>query len=233
MPVYDNHELIFHHVPKTGGRAFCRWLGDDGNSADVWNGHHRAGLVMGELMKNRIANGRRLTYVRVAINRHPLDRFRSAWHWIIRNDLVGTRFGHLFRDINECILHNDFESLIWHRSALHFRPIQWWYTERPELDSTYAGDSEDELTWAPSHVRPVLVIPHVFLDFDNLADDCNRFRDLVGLDVAGDFVFSTNPYDRSISPQAQRRFEQVFEKDIGLYHYFRDHRSMDNFESIY
>ena len=223
MPVYDRHKLVFHHLPKTGGTAFCRWLGDDGTQADGWNGHHQVGQMARRLWDKRIEDGPRYLYTSVAINREPLDRFRSAWHWIKRNGLVGNSFKHLFEDLNVCLLHPDLESLIWHRNALHFRPIEWWYSDN--------GDRPDQLRWSPFQ-KPKLVLPDVILDFNNLAAESNRFRDLLGFKTDSDFVASNSSYERgNLSFEAIRRFEAVFARDYSLYNYLKTNLSLEVFKN--
>ena len=196
MPVYDDHKLIFHHVPKTGGRAINAWLG----GSQELEGHMPIHSAMKYLDSRRASGyGYRLAFPSFTVIRDPFDRIRSAWMHHKRNEISTTNdWPHLFeRDFESALLHDDFQKLMRDTMrSVHFYPLSWMFVENGKLS-----------------------IPDISLDFDNLERDTDLLAERFELWV-DPFVFSPTLYDtHAVSHRAMEKFRWLYREDYDIIAY--------------
>ena len=195
MPVYDRHKLLFHHVPKTGGRAVDKWLG----GADANLGHVAVWIAVQELQMRAYSAGEgyRLAFPSFTIVRDPVDRIRSGWMHHKREERNTLKdWPHLFdRSFEEAVLHDDFIKLLHDgMRSVHFYPLSWMFSKK--------GGS--------------LFLPHLSLDFNNLERDASLLAEQFSLDVEP-FIFSATQYERSaLSPRAMEKFRWLYRSDYEI-----------------
>jgi len=200
MPIYDRHKLIFHHVPKTGGRAIESWLG----GADAHPGHLAAWILRQELEIRSYSAGEndRLAFPSFTIIRDPVDRIRSAWMHHKRESRETLQdWPHLFDcSFESAILHDDFTNLLRDgMRSVHFFPLSWMF----------------------SKTGGALFLPDISLDFNNLEGDCSRLAERFSLDV-DPFVFSSTEYEKlPLGRKAMKKFRWLYNTDYKIIPHLR------------
>lgn len=194
MPVYDDHKLVFHHVPKTGGRAIDRWLG----GADSLKGHVAVWISDSKLRSRAFSGeGYRLGFPSFTIVRDPVDRIRSGWmHHKREGRATLAEWPHLFDcSFEGAVLHDDFAKLLHDdMRSVHFYPLSWMFSKK--------GGS--------------LFLPHLSLDFNNLERDTSLLVERFSLDV-DPFIFSPTQYDRRpLSSVAMEKFKWLYRSDYDI-----------------
>jgi len=195
LPIYYKHDLLFTHVPKTGGTAVDRWLG----GADNYHGH-----VPLNYMYAVLPHPQKHLYQKFTILRDPVDRIRSAWnHHVRKNTPLLKKYPAVFeKGFENGLLSSQYEEMItdeYSMIAIHFLPIDWLF----RIDKTRAHN------------------PGIVINFDNLQDEVYDFAEKVKLKITEPFIVRQSNYDRKpLSTHAQQRFDYLYREETILYDYY-------------
>jgi len=213
LPLFDKHKLIFHHVPKTGGRAITEWLGGGDahvghlpvmfmhNQLDIWD-HAGKGILPD-----------RKNYNTFSIMRSPMERIRSGFEHIKANDITSFSDNTLLKlefekdfdgDFNDFLLSDNLKDIILSKNATLLRPLTWMFCD----------NSKDPK-------NPVIYAPDFILSFDNLDEDTVYLNEKLNLNIATKFKLKRSIYQPIVlSARAYKRAQRAWAYDFKIYEFF-------------
>jgi len=213
MPFFEKHELIYHPIPKTSGRAISEWLGE----ADAHIGHLpvvgiEQQLELWDSKKFKFLPDRK-TYRSFSIMRSPEERIRSAFEHIkstpleskCQNGNLRKQYQKAFSgNFNDFLLSEDILEIIMSKNSTLLYPLTWMF----------CSDSGNVKT-------PVVLSPDFVLDFDNLEDDTGLMVEKLKLDVELKFKFKRTPREiETLSNVAYTKLRYLWNWDFKIYDFF-------------
>lgn len=129
MRLFDNSNIVFVHIPKTGGQSVVSSFGMEHRSSDH--------TINSEVDKSLLGDD----YIRFCVVRDPLKRFVSAYRYSVymtpkNPDMPVRKFikeRNLVSDVNafvEAIRDENFQI----KKAFHFRPQQYYISKtKPQI----------------------------------------------------------------------------------------------------
>jgi hypothetical protein len=220
MPIFYKHKLIFHHIPKTAGKAITQWLGP----ADEHIGHLPI-VQLEEIKKNfkkqQLTNVKWGDYTTFTVLREPLDRIRSSFEHIKRSKNVNDQNGFLRNsflreftgDFNDFLLSPNLFNIVTSEHAMLLRPMTWMFFE---------GD-------ARKPKEALCHTPDIVLDFNNLELDCNSMTKKLGLELPKFIAKKTIYKNNMLSARSYKNFKKLWAIDFDIYDFFMDKAHIDKF----
>lgn len=220
MPVFDKHKLIFHHIPKTAGRAVTEWLGQ----ADAHIGHLPVMFMEMQLDSWETYNGLlpdRKSYKTFTVLRDPLERIRSAFEHIKATDeddlgengLLRTEYSENFDGTFEnFLLKENIVDLVMSENATMLYPLTWMFCD---------------ITQDPKN--PIVHAPDLVLSFDSLENDLLYLSEKMNLGIRKDFKLKrTNYPPQNLSARAWGRARSLWDWDFKIYDFFLNNFHIKN-----
>lgn len=212
MPIFDKHKLIFHHVPKTAGRAVTKWLG----SPDAHEGHLPVMFMEQQLDLWETHDGLlpdRKKYASFTVLRDPIERIRSGFEHIKatstddqgENGLLRTQYSENFDGtFEEFLLKENIIDVVMSENATILYPLTWMFCD---------------ITKDPKN--PIINAPDLVLSFNSLENDLSYLKEKMNLNISKDFKLKRTNYPPiNLSARAWRKARILWDWDFKLHEFF-------------
>lgn len=154
MPLCIDYNLLFIHIPKTGGQSIEKALGVYGPSVEkIWgditlDGKTKSGQHLSLVdIEKYIGHDKFSTYTKIAVCRNPYTRFVSEFHW---------RKMHFERDLTVDILLNRIENVVHNKDYYDIKKCRFGDHFIPQSEFIFDSDG-------------IMVIDHLFR-FENFKE---------------------------------------------------------------
>jgi len=190
MPLIRDHNLIFQHIPKTGGSSICRHFGVE------TVGHQHLNWYNDVLMKEP-NSGWPAKWAVFCVIRHPIDRFVSAWQmmqnmedFFPNRDTDHFKLKDRYKDLFSCSTIDKFVEKLCERNSLSMNFFSDDFAFHFWSLTSFVSSARDEEADTVQILYPtvndiILHKPTFILRYEELEYDFNLLSKVVGFENKG------------------------------------------------